>query len=308
VTNANGTSGPDGNDPTCSVSLDNDGNLYGTTNLGGPNDSVNGGGGMVWKLGSSTTPTAAPTPAISPNGGVYTTAQSVRITDSLAWAAIYYTTDGSTPTTSSSQYNGPITVSSSKTVTVIAVATGYATSAPASAVFTIDASAIASFSAGLQMISLPYTYTGTSLDTLFGYSGVTLAVWDQGSDAYALTPTPPANQISLGQGYWVRFPQVVTIDTAGTPAPTNAPFDIPLQAGWNMIGDPFATSVAISSLTFNNGTETFAQATGSSTPLVGSTVWTYGAGSSAYTSATSLAPDAGYWVFAYSATDVEVSE
>lgn len=46
ITNANGTTGPDGQNPYCSVTFDAAGNLYGTTVQGGPNLSL----GMVWEL------------------------------------------------------------------------------------------------------------------------------------------------------------------------------------------------------------------------------------------------------------------
>ena len=42
----------------------------------------------------------APTPVIAPSGGTYGAAQTITITDSVSGAAIYYTTNGSTPTTS----------------------------------------------------------------------------------------------------------------------------------------------------------------------------------------------------------------
>jgi hypothetical protein len=50
---------------------------------------------------------------------------------------MYYTTDGSTPTTGSTLYTGAIPVNSSLTIKVLAVATGYANSAIASAAYTI---------------------------------------------------------------------------------------------------------------------------------------------------------------------------
>ena len=68
----------------------------------------------------------AATPTFSPAGGSYTAAQSVTIADATSGATIYYTTDGKTPTASSSVYGAPITVSSSAVLKAIAVASGFA--------------------------------------------------------------------------------------------------------------------------------------------------------------------------------------
>lgn len=81
--------------------------------------------------------TQAAAPTFSPVGGTFSTAQTVTISDATAGAAIYYTTDGGTPTTSSTHYTVPITVSSTKTIKAIATATGCSSSAVASATYTI---------------------------------------------------------------------------------------------------------------------------------------------------------------------------
>jgi LysM repeat protein len=76
-------------------------------------------------------------PAFSPAGGTYTSAQSVTVSDGTSGATIYYTTDGTTPTTSSTKYIGPMMVSSTETLKAIAVETGYTNSAVASAAYTM---------------------------------------------------------------------------------------------------------------------------------------------------------------------------
>jgi len=79
----------------------------------------------------------ATTPGFSPAGGIYTSAQSVTISDTTPGATVYYTTDGSTPTTGSTVYSSPISVSSTETLKAIAAATGYSTSGVASAAYII---------------------------------------------------------------------------------------------------------------------------------------------------------------------------
>jgi hypothetical protein len=82
----------------------------------------------------------AATPTFSPGSGTYGSAQMVTINDATTGATIYYTNDGTTPTTSSAVYNGPITVSSTETLQAIAGASGYNNSTVASATYTISLS------------------------------------------------------------------------------------------------------------------------------------------------------------------------
>ncbi len=85
-------------------------------------------------------PSAAATPVLSPASGTSGTAPlSVTITDSTSGAAIFYTTDGSVPTSSSTPYTSPISLTTNTTIKAIATASGYQPSAVASASYTVSA-------------------------------------------------------------------------------------------------------------------------------------------------------------------------
>jgi len=86
----------------------------------------------------ATVPSAAAAPVITPNGGTFTSTQSVTLSSTTPSATIYYTLDGSTPSTSSTAYTGPISISSSATLQAIASAAGFQQSAVSSATYDIQ--------------------------------------------------------------------------------------------------------------------------------------------------------------------------
>jgi hypothetical protein len=87
-------------------------------------------------VASATYTLQAATPTFSPPGGSYTVPQLVSISDSSPGVTIYYTTDGSTPTTASTQYTGSaILVIHTTTIKAIAVAPGWSQSPVASATY-----------------------------------------------------------------------------------------------------------------------------------------------------------------------------
>jgi hypothetical protein len=75
------------------------------------------------------------TPTITPNGASFAGSVSVTIASATSGAAIYYTTNGTSPTQSSTPYSGAITLTSSTTLKARAFKTGYNQSAEASASF-----------------------------------------------------------------------------------------------------------------------------------------------------------------------------
>ena len=89
-----------------------------------------------YSASGSTTQTVS-TPSFSLATGTYSGTQKVSINCLTEGATIYYTTDGTNPTTSSNVYSTPISVSSSQTIKAFAVANGYEDSEVASATYTI---------------------------------------------------------------------------------------------------------------------------------------------------------------------------
>ncbi len=138
------------------------------------------------------------TPTFSPAAGTYGVAQSVTISDVTAGAQIYYTTDGSIPSTASTLYDGTaIVVSTTTTIQAIAVASGLPNSAVGSATYTI------------QTTSQPPSITSAA--------GATFVVGTQGTFTVTATGTPTPTLAESG-----ALPSGVTFDIAtgvlgGTP-------------------------------------------------------------------------------------------
>jgi len=111
--------------------------------------------------GTGTPAPPAATPTFSVAAGTYTTVQTVSISDTSTNAAIYYTTDGSTPTSASTAYSGPITVGSTETLNAIATGNGFSASPVATALYTINlpTTAIPTFSIAAGTYTAPQTVT-----------------------------------------------------------------------------------------------------------------------------------------------------
>ena len=80
------------------------------------------------------TPALAPA-SITPNGGTFTASVNVTLQSPDPTAAIYYTLDGSLPTTGSLLYSGAFNLTSNTTVTASAFKASYVNSASVSAAF-----------------------------------------------------------------------------------------------------------------------------------------------------------------------------
>ena len=155
---------------------------------------------------------AAPAPTFSPAAGTYTSAQSVSLSDLVNNATIYYTTDGTAPTTSTGilYTNGqPIEVNSTETVQAIAIAPGYTVSSVATATYTINLPAPGFSVTGTAVTVTPGATTGnTSIISLTPSGGFTGAI----SLSCAITPTAASDPATC------NIPASITIN--GTTAQT----------------------------------------------------------------------------------------
>jgi hypothetical protein len=124
--------------PSCSSTLTI--NTSAATPAGNSTITVTGTGGGVtssttFTLTVSTTTLTVATPTITPNGGSFTSSVSVSLATTTSGASIYYTTDGSAPTQSSTLYTGAITLTKSITLRAKAFLSGYNPSSEGSATF-----------------------------------------------------------------------------------------------------------------------------------------------------------------------------
>jgi N-acetylneuraminic acid mutarotase len=105
---------------------------------------------------------ASATPSISPGSGTYPAGESLILSDSTPGSTIYYFTPGSS---SATQYTTPLTISSTESIQAVAAAPSYATSAVASATYTVPQAAAPTFSLppGTYTASLPSGTNPTQL-------------------------------------------------------------------------------------------------------------------------------------------------
>ncbi len=160
------------------------------------------------------------TPAFAPKAGTYAAAQSVTISDATAGATIYYTTNGATPTTASTQYTTPIKVAADETLKAIAVAKGDGNSAVASAAYTILAakpvfSRKAGTYVGPQRLTLSDTTAGAVIYyTTNGSTPTTNSTKYTAPLTIAHSETVKALAVAKGYGNSAVVSAAYTIETA----------------------------------------------------------------------------------------------
>ena len=238
---------------------------------------------------SYTISSALSTPIFSPAGGSYSSAQTVTISDATPGTTIYYTTNGTTPTTSSTKYSGPITVSTSETLEAIAVESGYTNSTVASAVYAISStlpSPTFSVPAGIYTSSQSVTISdGTAGATIYyttnGSTPTTSSTKYSGAVTVSASETLEAIAVETGYTNSTVASAVYTISST-LPSPT---FSVP--AG---------TYTSSQSVTISDGTAgaTIYFTTNGSTPTTSSTKYSGAISVSASETLEAIAVETGY--------------
>lgn len=157
------------------------------------------------------------------------------------------------------------------------------------------------FSGALSLVSSPYDYAQNVADLLGIPSAdrtngsFLFATWDLRK--YVYFPQPPASTLRLGRGYFLGYKSNIALSKLGTLADPNRPFDIPLNAGWNLVGDPFTFDIDWTKVSVVDGGSVldFGQAVAAG--AIGSALYGYVSGS--YVLDYRMLPWRGYWVRAY---------
>ena len=242
---------------------------------------------VIVALETTGTPTVS-TPTFSPAPGTYTSAQTVTISDWTAGETIYYTTNGTTPTTSSAVYSSPISVSITQTIEAMATSSGFANSAVSTGVYTISPlAATPTFSPAAG------TYTSTQTVTISdATSGATIYYTTNGttpttsssvySSALSVSVTETLEAIAVASGYT----QSAVGSAAYTISPVATPTFSPAAGTYSS-----TQTVTISDATSGS---TIYYTTNGSTPTTSSTVYSSAITVSATETVEAIATHSGY--------------
>jgi hypothetical protein len=178
-----------------------------------------------------------PAPVFNPGPGLYASAQKVTITDTTRRATIYYAINGK-PSTSSTQYTGPITVSATETLRAMATAPTSIQSSLTTAAYTIripavtlSASKVAFGDRRLGAVSGAESVTLTNT----GQVTLSLSISITGTDAGSYSETN-----SCGASVAAGSSCVITVSCKPIAA---GPLTASLRIGYNAAGSPIGVAL-----------------------------------------------------------------
>ena len=131
------------------------------------------------------------TPTISPNGASYTNSVTVTLADATPGATIFYTLDGTPPTTNSLPYTAPIVVTTTLNISAIAVKSGAASSAVATAAF-INTAALGS---GTGLLGQYWTNTAAVSFTNLSFTAPPVLTRTDAVVNFNWSSTPPGTAV-----------------------------------------------------------------------------------------------------------------
>ena len=227
---------------------------------------------LTWSFSSGTTsaPTTVATPTFSVAAGTYAAAQAVTLADATSGAKIYYTTNGTTPTSSSTLYSGAITVSASETLEAIAIS-GSTSSSVASAAYVIQGTpATPTFSPGNG------TYTTTQTVTISDTSTATGAVIHYTTDGSTPTVSSPKYSGPIAVTATETLKAVADFSTTNVGAVASATYTIQAVAATPVLSLATGTYYGAQTLTMTDSTTgaTIYYTTDGTTPTKSSTAYT----------------------------------
>jgi hypothetical protein len=213
------------------------------------------------------------TPTFSPPAGTYASAQSVTVSCATGGATIRYTTDGSEPSSTSTVYSTPVSVSVTTTIKAKAFNSGMTDSDTASGTYTISippgkvATPVFSPSAG--------TYSSAqSVAVSCATSGATIRYTTDGSEPSA-SSTPYSSPIGVSSTTTIKAKAFLSGMTDSDTASATYTINIPVKVAIPTFGPPAGTYSSAQSVTVScaTGGATIRYTTDGSEPTSSSTAY-----------------------------------
>jgi len=181
---------------------------------------------------------------------------------------------------------------------------------PAEPQATTTAGVAPELSAGLRLIALPVVSEEPNAQRVLGFEADKLAVYEPAS-GYVRYPNVA---LQVGRGYWVQLPAAQRPNIRGDVPDESQPFTIPLQQGWNLIGNPWLESLSwnLSALQVSLGGQTKSLAEARAAGWLEDYAWTWDGSKYVLIYDNSIVPGVisqleawqGCWVYAHQACNL----